>query len=132
MIGSDFDDDLGCDESNNRLEGGLGSYRLTGHSGLDLFVAFVADGDKDIITDFETLDDKIVLDIDDPSSVVILDDLYEVLSITITSHTNQEGGNQNDTIFRFDRGEAGEDASDYLLILEEFTDTVTLAHFELI
>ena len=98
IIGSDFDDYLTGGSDNYRLEGGLGSDRLTGHSGLDLFVAFVSDGDKDIITDFETLDDKIELDIDDPSSVESLDDLYEVLSITITSHTNREGGNQNDTL----------------------------------
>ena len=133
LIGSDHDDTLSGDNEDNRLEGGLGNDSLRGNGGSDVFVANIADGDRDSIRDFNAKDDKIALDVDAPSAITSLQELYDALSITVSHDTNISGDEEVDTIIRFDRGIDGQDESDYLLILQDFNiDELTLAHFELL
>ena len=133
LIGSDHDDTLSGDNEDNRLEGGLGNDSLRGNGGSDVFVANIADGDRDSIRDFNAEDDKIALDVDGPSAITSLQELYDALSITVSHDTNISGDEEVDTIIRFDRGIDGQDDNDYLLILQDFNlDELTLAHFELL
>ena len=92
----------------------------------------IANGEKDTITDFNRRHDKIQLDIVNLDDVASVDDIYEELDISVSTDTNDTGGDANDTIIRFDLGPAGHDDSDYLLVLQDFTRPLEVANFDLI
>ena len=103
---------------------------LTGNGGNDVFVAHIADGDMDTITDF-TDGDKVRIDVDDSSAITDLASLYTTLSITATNNTDQTGNGVNDTVLRFERGPAGTQG-DYLIVFEGFTDALDINDFDII
>ena len=110
IIGSNYIDVLTGDEYDNILAGGGGN---------DVFVAHSADGDTDMITDF-TSGDKIRVDVVDPSSINNLASLFGTLSIS--QATSSSG-----VTLTFDRG-----ASDYMIVLDGFSTSLTFTDFEVI
>jgi Ca2+-binding RTX toxin-like protein len=59
LIGGSQSDTLIGGKGNDKLEGGAGNDRLSGGSGKDVFV-FGKNSGKDVITDFSTVDDKLI------------------------------------------------------------------------
>ena len=126
IIGSDYIDIITGDEHDNILEGGAGWWDgLDGGAGDDIFVAHAADGETDTITDFTSGEDKIRVEVADLSAVTDLGSLSTALSIT--QATSSSG-----VTLTFDRGNTGADASDYMLVLEGVTTSLTFTDFEVI
>lgn len=67
---------------------------------------------------------------DKTTAVTTLSATADVASATLSYAIT--GGDGNDTVIRFDLGPAGEDQSDYLLVLQDFTRKLEVANFELI
>ena len=102
------------------LVGGAGDDTLTGGAGADVFVAYSADGETDTITDF-TSGDKIRVDVADSSTITDLASLFGTL--TIAQATSNTG-----VTLTFDRGAS----SDYMLVLDGVTTSLTFTDFEVI
>ena len=87
------------------------------------------------ITDFTKGEDKIRITVSDTSAVTDLNSLFDDIFVehfgtTITDYTDN---GKNDTVLRFDKsGVIGENAGDYILVLEGFTSALEYSDFSII
>ena len=159
-VGSNFNDIIGGSSGANQLEGGGGNDELYGFggndilyggsgndtldgfsgsdtyiggTGKDIFTVYRENNTKDIIKDFNpTEGDQIELV--RYGTVTNLDELYADAGIKIIEVTIEDYKNDGtlDTVLRFDRGSSGVDNTDYLFILEGFTDPILFDYFNLV
>ena len=134
ISGKRGDDTLYGGAGNDTLDGGEGSDIYIGGTGADLFQILTFSRSKDIIRDFNPIEgDQIELEIyDDVSRIMTIEQLYaadgaEIISVTNDSDYTNNGA--NDTVLRFDKGDVGMDGTDFLLILESFTDPILFDYF---
>ena len=134
ISGERGDDTLYGGAGNDTLEGDDGSDTYIGGTGKDIFRMHTFNATKDIIKDFNPIEgDQIELSIyDDVNNITTIAELYaadgaEIISVTNDSDYTNNGA--NDTVLRFDKGDVGMDDTDYLLILESFTDPILFDYF---
>ena len=140
MDGGKGTDTLNGGAGDDVLIGGKGRDILTGGADDDIFVMGTGSLKKtvDVITDFRAggADDKIRIDVENPSAITNLTQLYAALGVTNVNTvgdarsfsglptTASNDGNIADVFFI--------QQADIILVLEDFTEALTLAMFELV
>ncbi len=152
FFGNDGDDTLHGHAGNDVLDGGAGEDNLFGGGHNDIFVLNLngAAGDRDNVVDFsfDTVSsrssysghpggtDKIRVDTDNGNETT-LDALKSAANIRWTNDTTQTGKYTNreyinDTIIYATQGTSSTADDVILMVLEDYTEELTLAHFDIV